>query len=82
MQSKEEIFSELKVILVDLFEIEESHITPDANLYEDLDLDSIDAIDLVVKLQQLTKKRVEPEAFKNVRKIQDVVDVIYNLVRQ
>jgi len=82
MQSKEEIFSELKGILVDLFEIEEFHITPDANLYEDLDLDSIDAIDLVVKLQQLTGKKVEPEAFKSVRKIQDVVDVIYNLIRQ
>lgn len=82
MKNKEEIFSELKRILVELFETDEACITMDAHLYEDLDLDSIDAIDLVVKLQQITGKKVEPEAFKSVRKVQDVVDVIYDLIRQ
>lgn len=82
MQNKEEIFSELKKILVELFEIDEASITLDAHLYEDLDLDSIDAIDLIVKLQQITGKKVEPEAFKSVRKVQDVVDVVHNLIRQ
>jgi acyl carrier protein len=82
MQSKEEIFNELKRILVEFFEMNESAITLEARLYEELDLDSIDAVDLVVKLQQITGKRVNPEEFKNARQVSDVVDIIYNLIRQ
>ncbi|HEX5055455.1 MAG TPA: acyl carrier protein [Gammaproteobacteria bacterium] len=82
MQTKEEIFNELKHILIEIFEMDESAITPEAKLYEELDLDSIDAVDLVVKLQQITGKRVKPEEFKSARQVSDVVDVIYNLIRQ
>jgi acyl carrier protein len=82
MQNKEEIYIELKRILIELFETDESAINLNASLYEELDLDSIDAIDLVVKLQQITGKKVKPEDFKNARTIQDVVDSIYNLIRQ
>ena len=45
----------------------------------DLDVDSIDAIDLVVKIKELTGKQVQPEDFKNVRTVQDVVTVIQNM---
>ena len=82
MQSKEEIFIELKNILVDFFEMDESLITLEARLYEELDLDSIDAVDLVIKLQQITGKRVKPEEFKSARQVRDVVDIIHNLIRQ
>jgi acyl carrier protein len=82
MQSKEEIYIELKKILVDFFEMNESLITMDARLYEELDLDSIDAVDLVIKLQQITGKRVKPEEFKSARQVRDVVDIVYNLIRQ
>jgi acyl carrier protein len=82
MQSKQEIFDELKRILVDFFEMDEPAVTLEARLYEELDLDSIDAVDLVVKLQQITGKRVKPEEFKNARRVSDVVDIIYNLIRQ
>jgi acyl carrier protein len=82
MQNKEDIYAELKRLLIDLFEIDESKITLDATLYEDLDLDSIDAIDLVVKLQQMTQKKVNPEDFKSARHVRDVVDVVYKLIRQ
>jgi acyl carrier protein len=82
MQSKEEIYTELKNILVDIFEMDESVITLEARLYEELDLDSIDAVDLVIKLQQITGKRVKPEEFKSARQVRDVVDIIYNLIRQ
>ena len=57
MQNREQILAMLTTILVDEFEIEAEAITPEANLYEELDLDSIDAVDLVIKLQQLTGKR-------------------------
>ena len=52
--SQEEIFEKLKTILVDDFEIAPEKLTLDANLFEDLELDSIDAVDLAVKLQEFT----------------------------
>ena len=49
-------------------------------MYTDLDIDSIDAVDLAVKLKQLTGKRLEPEVFKTVRTVQDVVDALTGLL--
>lgn len=82
MQSKDDIYAELKSMLVEFFEIDEASVAMDAKLYEDLDLDSIDAIDLVVKLQQKIGKKVSPEDFKNARKVGDVVNIVYDLIRQ
>ncbi len=78
--TKEEIFKKLKEILVDSFEIEEALIKPEAHLFEDLEFDSIDAIDLAVKLQYFTDKKIAPENFKQIRTVQDVVDAIENLL--
>jgi acyl carrier protein len=76
---KELILGKLKEFLVDLFEVPEENITLEARLSEDLDLDSIDAVDLVVKLQELTGQRIKPDDFKSVRTVQDVVDRVYEL---
>ena len=57
-----------------------SKITLDANLYSDLDIDSIDAVDLAVRLKELTGKRMQPEVFKSVRTVQDVVDALAALL--
>jgi acyl carrier protein len=78
--TREEVYSQLSKYLVDLFEVPQEDISPDALLYEDLDLDSIDAVDLVVKLQDLTNKKIPPEEFKTVRTVGDVVDRVYALV--
>ncbi|WKE64000.1 acyl carrier protein [Gallaecimonas kandeliae] len=78
--TRDQVFAELKTILVEDFEVEASNVTPDAHLYSDLDLDSIDAVDLVVKLQDLTGKKIQPEQFKAVRTVQDVVDAVLSLV--
>ena len=75
--SKEEILQQLQKILNELFEIPQEDIKPDAQLYDDLDLDSIDAVDLIVHLQSVTGRKFNPEEFKAVRTIQDVIDVIY-----
>lgn len=82
MQTKEEIYAELEQILSEDFEIEAAAIRLDAHLYQDLDLDSIDAVDLVVKLRELTGKKISPEAFKAVRTVSDVVDEVYKLVHE
>lgn len=80
--SKENIYKTLCDILIEDFEIEENMLNMDANLFTDLDLDSIDAVDLAVRLQQFTDKRIAPEDFKQIRTINDVVDAIYNLVKE
>ncbi|MCG8667977.1 MAG: acyl carrier protein [Pseudomonadales bacterium] len=82
METKEQIFSKIKEILIELFEIEEEDIEPGANLYEELDIDSIDAVDLVVKLKEITGKKIQPEEFKTVRTVQDVVDAVHGLLAE
>lgn len=71
--SRDEILTRLRADLEEMFEIPSERITPEARLYEDLDLDSIDAVDLIVKLGELTGRKIKPEAFKSVRTVQDVV---------
>lgn len=77
--NKEAIYQEVTELLVKLFELDASQITPEARLYEDLDLDSIDAVDMVVHLQKRTGKKIRPEDFKAVRTVQDVVDAVERL---
>jgi len=79
--SREEIFAELTRELCSLFELKPEQITPKARLYDDLDLDSIDAVDLAVRLQELTKKRIKPDQFKAVRTVEDVVDAVEQMLR-
>ena len=76
---KEEIFNELKKILAAEFEIDENLITPKADLREDLNLDSIDAIDLFVKMKEYIsagKGNIDPSILRSVRNVQDVVDAL------
>ncbi len=79
---KNEIFAEIKAMLIKQFELEEDQITLESNLFTDLDLDSIDAIDMVVYLQKKTGKKFSPEQFKTVRTISDVVDVVYQITHE
>ena len=78
---KQAIFDKLKAALIEDFEMDEAKVTPEARPYEDLELDSIDAVDLIVKLKSLLPTNIDPEVFKTVRTVQDVVDAIYNLIQ-
>ncbi|HDY7716500.1 TPA: acyl carrier protein [Vibrio vulnificus] len=80
--NQQAVFEQVKAALIELFELEEDDIQPDAHLYPDLDLDSIDAVDLVVHLQKVTGKKIQPEEFKAVRTVQDVVDAVVELVKE
>ncbi|ANH69430.1 MULTISPECIES: acyl carrier protein [unclassified Roseateles] len=79
--TNEDIFARLRDILIETFDIEADRITPEARLYEDLDIDSIDAVDLIVKLKPMVGKKLQPEAFKAVRTLQDVVDALQGLIK-
>lgn len=78
--TKEEIYNKLVEILVNDFEQNKDDIKPESNLFEDLDFDSIDAVDLAVRLQQFTSKKITPEEFKQIKTINDVVVVIEKLL--
>lgn len=82
MATRDEVYAQLQDVIADFFEIEKEEITLDAHLYEDLDLDSIDAIDLVVKVQNMVGKKVEAEDFKNARTVSEVVDIVVKLINE
>ncbi len=82
MVSKSDIAGVLSKYLQDLFDLPAEKITLGARLFDDLDLDSIDAVDLVVKLQEYTGRKISPSEFKSVRTVGDVVDRIYAKVNQ
>ena len=80
MKTEQEIEATIKKILVEDFEVDEAQLKPETNLFTELDLDSIDAVDLVVRLQQETGKKVNPEDFKSIRTLRDVTQAVSKLV--
>jgi len=74
----ENLYGQLKDILIEQFELDESSISPDADLYDELELDSIDAVDLLVQLKNITGKKISPDEFKDVRTINDVIGALTN----
>lgn len=76
----QEILDELRAILHDTFEIEAACVTPEAQLFSDLGLDSIDAVDLAIQLQKLTGKRIQPQDFKDIRSVADVIGAVHRLM--
>lgn len=77
--NKEQLFLKIREILVNQFDVEESSVSMDANLYEELKIDSIDAVDLLVQLKELTGEKIAPEKFREVRTIGDVLDALTTL---
>ena len=75
-----QILSRLRELLADTFEIDPARVTPEADLYHDLDLDSIDAVDLAIKLQEMTGKRIKPDEFRSVRTVNDVMVAVDRLL--
>lgn len=75
-----EILERIRDIFHENFAIEPERVTPDAHLFSDLDLDSIDAVDLAIKLQEMTGRRLQPEEFKSVRTVGDVVSAVESLL--
>lgn len=72
----EALYGQIKRALIEQFEVDESIVSLDANLYEELEIDSIDAVDLLIQLKEWTGRRISPEAFKDVRTIRDVMDAL------
>ena len=80
--NRDQLFVWIADLLAEMFELDRDSLTPDSNLYADLDIDSIDAVDLAVKLKQMTGKRLQPEVFKTIRTIDDVVNALAGLAEE
>jgi len=76
---RDEIFERVRDYMVSLFDTPADAVTLEADLQNDLDLDSIDAVDLIVKVQEFTGQKIKPDEFKTVRTVGDVIDRIYDL---
>jgi len=77
--SKQEIMDHINSVLIDLFEIEEEKLVPEAKLFDDLDIDSIDTIDLLIELKKFVGKDIDADAFVDARTISEVADVIHKM---
>lgn len=82
MQTRDEILAAINAVLIKEFECSPADLKPEARLFEDLDLDSIDAVDLIVRLQNQTKLKVKTDDFKSIRTLGDVADVIAKLMAE
>ncbi len=82
MSNRDDILQIIRQIMQEMFEIEEEQVTLEARLYEDLDFDSIDAVDMIVKLKEITGKTLKPEDFKNARTVNDVVEAVFRLINE
>ncbi|CAI8821711.1 MULTISPECIES: acyl carrier protein [Pseudomonas] len=80
MQTREDIFNTLRDALVELFELDPASISLESNLYQDLEIDSIDAVDLIDHIKRQTGKKIAADEFKAVRTVNDVVEAVYRLV--
>lgn len=78
--TKTDLFAHISRLLTSSFEIDPALIVASARLHADLDIDSIDAVDLIVQLKPLLGRNLQPDAFKTVRTVQDVVDVVHGLL--
>jgi acyl carrier protein len=80
--TKEDVFQKIKDILNEEFEVDKEIVVPEAKLYQDLELDSIDAVDLLVKMKGVIPGKIDPESFKKAVTVQNVVDILYPLIQQ
>jgi acyl carrier protein len=79
-KSKDEIFASIQGILEKDFECPREKLLPEARMFQDLDLDSIDAIDLMVKLQNMADVKVSRDAFKQIQTLWDIAEVVHKML--
>ena len=80
--NSEAVLQRVSEVLEQLFEIDPADIRPESRLYEDLDIDSIDAVDLVIELKKITGRKIQPEDFKAVRTVEDIVNQVVKLLNE
>jgi acyl carrier protein len=81
VRSRAEILAHVTGLMARMFGLDPAGLTEDARLYDELDIDSIDAVDLMAELKSYTGKKISPEDFRNVRTIGDIVNALETLLK-
>jgi acyl carrier protein len=82
VQTTQELFEQLRGVLHELFEIDPAQVTLESHLYDDLEIDSIDTIDLILRLKEITGRKIQPDQFRHVRTVGDAVNAIQAMLKQ
>ncbi len=77
---RSEVIEKVNKVLVDGFEIDVQKLKPEAHLYHDLGIDSLDAVDMLVFLEEQTGIQVKGEWFRSVRHLDDIYNVMENVL--
>ena len=80
--SKAEVYDRLRDVLIGEFGLRAEQLRPEARLVNDLDLDSIDWIDMAVALEVQLGRELKEQELTSIRTIQDVVDVIHRKLNE
>ena len=80
MKTKEAIFGCIQQLLVEVFELEKESIALESNIYKDLDFDSLDAVELAVKLGAETGISLQEEDLRAIRTIGDAVNILHQRI--
>jgi len=78
--SKAEILLKIQEMMKELFELDATRVQPEARLIEDLELDSLDAIDLAVKVEEVTGRAFDEQKIRSLRTIEDVIVALQSLI--
>jgi len=82
LHTEEEIYSQLRQTMEKMFDLGAEDIVASARLYEDLDVDSIDAVNMIIELRRVTGKTIPAEQFREARTVADVVDTVQRIFAQ
>jgi acyl carrier protein len=79
---KEEIITKIDDFLIDEFELEEDQINPDALLKDDLDIGSLDFVDIAVIIEKEFGFKINAEEMANIRTLDDLYNYIFERVNK
>jgi acyl carrier protein len=72
----EEVIGQVKGFLIEEFELDESRLVPEANLRDDLDIESLDFVDIAVEIEKRFGFKIKGEEMINVKTLQDLYNYI------
>jgi acyl carrier protein len=74
--SQTETFAQLKKLIVELLEVDESEVVPEASFADDFNTDSLDFIELITAVEDAFKIEIPDEDAENLQTVQDAIDYI------